>query len=185
METSKEKSTALAVYAIGAGKSRCELRPLLESANYLNVIYAEKMNNNGDLTWEFKGLIERTSEDKDANTKNELVRGKTDIITKSIYRMKSTRGDKISTQWIDENEMIIAHGYGGKRTKITAAGRQSETSTAHVQPLDWSLATEKSMNRKGRSSQAFDNVDDEEMITSGLLMPTLTVVKPLDGNKME
>lgn len=103
------KRTSLPVYEIGPGRTRCELKPLLESASYLELVHAERNMDRGAARWEIKVLIEKTGEDAEANTKNELVRGKTETITRRKYRTQSTLGDEGAIEWIDRNDEVVAY----------------------------------------------------------------------------
>jgi hypothetical protein len=47
-------------------------------ATYLELVHAERNMERGAAKREIKVLIEKTGEDAEANTKNELVRGNTD-----------------------------------------------------------------------------------------------------------
>lgn len=71
--------------------------------------------------------------DCEANTKNKLVRRKTDIITSHIYRAQSTMRDEDAVEWTDGNDEVVPYEARCAkkrklklRTKSEAAGEYTE-----------------------------------------------------------
>ena len=181
----KAKSTALPVYDIGPGRTRCELKPLLESANYSGLVHAEKHKGHGVVMWEFNVLVERTQEDQEATTKNELVRGKTEIITRRVFLAQSKLGDEGAVEWIDEDDVVVAYGLQLGRKRRPNMRSKSEAVAEYVEVIDRSLVRERSPKEKGKSSKMTTESDDGSKLHMELPMPSLNVVKPLERNKME
>lgn len=172
------------MYDIGPGRTRCELKPLLESANYLEVVRAEKNTGHDAVTWEFNVLIERTEEDQEANTKNELVRGKTVIITKPIFRAQSKLGNERAVEWIDEHDVVIAYGLQLESKRKPNTRTKSEAAAEYVEVIDRYLVRQRSPKERGRSSQTTTDRDNGSRLYIELPLPSLNIVKPLERNKM-
>lgn len=177
------KSTALPVYDIRLGRTRCELKPLLESATYPDLVHAEKNTGHGIVAWDFDILVEKTDEDREANTKNELVRGKTTIITRHIYRAESIPGDEGLVEWTDRNDLIVAYGLQSKRKKNYKMRTQSEATFDNVEVVEWELWGERRLKRRGRRSS--QDTGDESNSSTKFQIPTLKIVEPLERSMLE
>jgi hypothetical protein len=173
------------VYEIGPGRTRCELKPLRESASYLELVHVERNMERGAAMWEIKVLIEKSGEDAEANTKNELVRGKTETITRRKYRTQSTLGDEGAIEWIDRNDEVVAYQLQLVKERKEKIRMKSEAAADFAGGIDRSLKRERSPSKTRRVSQAITDGNGRRMLLLELPMPTLKIVKPLERNEME
>jgi hypothetical protein len=182
----KIKTTPLPVYEIGPGRTRCELRSLLESASCLKLVHAERNITHSTLQWEFNIRTEKAGVDRNANTKNELVMGKTEKITRHMYRAQSVLGTEDAVEWVGRNNEVVAYEQQVAKRRKPKLRTKSEATAEYSETIDLRQMSERSPRRGKRASAGFSESYGEILLPTVLLpMPTLKIVKSLERNEME